>query len=725
MMPPAVALVMNVKTNAHSAVLSVIRLFILTTFALAVVCDDRSSADDTSATPSAPSATTTPRVKTSVEGLDDDWAGKLFKSDPLSKLSRPTIADLRKALADPKQADHVLSRHFTRAQLPAAEQLQLLREALRHASLEVRRQAAHELQRQGLLEEVIGAQLLELAANKEFQDDFSVVLALQEIALPWSQVSDAYWREILRALASDTPAVSAAASAQLRRWGADAVPRLLDASQSQDKPLRNAAVRALGEVVGTARMTETRPEAAALPHGVPSGTRRMFAAGAPAPSPPVVAKAMPTTRTETHQDRKLDEAHPKSVRVYYGTNRELMKSVPDPGYLLYGLPIFMVFVVGMAYRGIRRRLASKTFSGFIMSVLLLIATLGAAAWSALVWSQEYRAAHSETIGVAYGAHREKDGGVHYGYCDVSIPPTHSVGEIERPLLGGEDEMQHVMLRRNEELKEDAFFKQVRQVLAEFAPDERNCFIFVHGYNVSFEKAAMRTAQIHYDLKFRGVPMFYSWPSRANVRSYFSDRNEIFYSYEHIMRFLLATAERVDAKRVHVIAHSMGADAVSRAILAMGDRGKIFDQIILAAPDIDADVFRDQVQPRMQQLANRTTLYCSRNDWALHASYAFNDSARLGDSSRGIFVADGMDTVDASDIDTDLLGHSYYGDCLKLLNDVQLVIEKNLPPPERRLTSRDMEKLKYWTFGEDKPTPKPTPPDASASAPAPSPSPTRP
>lgn len=716
MMPPAVVPVVEAKTKMRSYLLVAIRLLVPAVFSLVLNCQMRSSADDTPAAPTAPSTTAPPRITTNPDGAADDWAAKLFKSDPLSKLSRPTIADLRKALADPKQADHVLPRHFLRAQLPAAEQLQLLREALRHASLEVRRQAAHELQRQGLLEDAIGAQLIELAGNKEFKDDFTVVLALQEIALPWSEVSDAYWQEILRALASDTPAASAAASAQLRRWGADAVPRLMDAAQSQDKPLRNAAVRALAEVVGTARMTEARPEAAELPHGAPAATRRVLSA--PAPSPPVVAKAMPTTRTETHQDRKLDEEHPQTVRVYYGTNRELMSSVPDPGYLLYGLPVLMIFVVGMAYRGIRRRLAKKTIGGFVMSVLLLVATFGAAAWSALIWSQEYRSARSETIGVAYGAHREKDGGVHYGYCDVSIPPTHSVGEIERPLLGGEDEMQHVMLRRNEELKEDAFFKQVRQVLAERAPDERNCFIFVHGYNVTFEKAAMRTAQIHYDLKFRGVPMFYSWPSRANVRSYFSDRNEIFYSYEHIMRFLLATAERVDAKRVHVIAHSMGADAVSRAILAMGDRGKIFDQIILAAPDIDADVFRDQVRPRMQQLANRTTLYCSRNDWALHASYAFNDSARLGDSSRGIFVADGMDTVDASDIDTDLLGHSYYGDCLKLLNDVQLVIEKNLPPPERRLTSRDMEKLKYWTFGEDRPTPKPTQPAASVPAPSP-------
>lgn len=718
MMPSAVALAVESKTSAQLRSSLVLKLLALTILALAANCVNRSSADEAPVAPAAPSATAPPRIKTSPDGLADDWAAKLFKTDPLSKLSRPTIADLRKALTDPKQAEHVLPRHLLRAQLPAAEQMQLLREALRHASLEVRRQAANELQRQGLLEDVIGAQLLELAASKEFKDDFTVVIALQEISLPWSQVSDAYWQEILRALASGTPGVSAAASIQLRRWGADAVPRLLDAAQSEDKPLRNAAIRALGEVVGTARLSESKPEAVEPPHGSASGPRRLLSAGGSAPPPAVVAKAMPTARTETHQDRKLDEEHPKTVRVYYGTNREVLKTVPEPGYLLYGLPILLIFVLGMAYRGIRRRLARKTVGGVLVSLFLFIATLGAAAWTALVWSQEYRAAHAETVGVAYGAHREKDGGVHYGYCDVSIPPTHSVGEIERPLLGGEDEMQHVMLRRNEELKEDAFFKQVRQVLAERAADERNCFIFVHGYNVTFEKAAMRTAQIHYDLNFRGVPMFYSWPSRANVRSYFSDRNEIFYSYEHIMRFLLATAERVDAKRVHVIAHSMGADAVSRAILAMGERGKIFDQIILAAPDIDADVFRDQVQPRMQQLANRTTLYCSRNDWALHASYAFNDSARLGDSSRGIFVADGMDTVDASEIDTDLLGHSYYGDCLKLLNDVQLVIEKNLPPPERRLTSRDMEKLKYWTFDEVIPTSKPTPPAASALTPSP-------
>lgn len=69
---------------------------------------------------------------------------------------------------------------------------------------------------------------------------------------------------------------------------------------------------------------------------------------------------------------------------------------------------------------------------------------------------------------------------------------------------------------------------------------KRAFIFVHGYNVTFEDAAKRTAQISYDLAFDGAPIFYSWPSQrlptplgytdeqnsewsqANLRSFLSD-----------------------------------------------------------------------------------------------------------------------------------------------------------------------------------------------------------
>jgi esterase/lipase superfamily enzyme len=166
----------------------------------------------------------------------------------------------------------------------------------------------------------------------------------------------------------------------------------------------------------------------------------------------------------------------------------------------------------------------------------------------------------------------------------------------------------------------------------------------------------------------------------------------------IKQFLTDVADRSDAERIHVIAHSMGADATCRAIAEMGEKGKIFDQIVLAAPDIDREVFRHQIAPRLTKTANRTTLYCSKNDLALLISRNFNDATRAGDSSQGALVIQDVDTVDASDIDTDLLGHSYYGDCLPLLNDVHDLLRASLSPEERKLRPWPVDEgLLYWTL----------------------------
>lgn len=54
--------------------------------------------------------------------------------------------------------------------------------------------------------------------------------------------------------------------------------------------------------------------------------------------------------------------------------------------------------------------------------------------------------------------------------------------------------------------------------------ERRAFIFVHGFNNSFEDAARRTAQIAFDVKFDGVPLFYSWPSKGKALDYVYDTN---------------------------------------------------------------------------------------------------------------------------------------------------------------------------------------------------------
>ena len=65
----------------------------------------------------------------------------------------------------------------------------------------------------------------------------------------------------------------------------------------------------------------------------------------------------------------------------------------------------------------------------------------------------------------------------------------------------------------------------------------------------------------------------------------------------------------------------------------------FDQIILAAPDVDVDVFR-YLYPAYGKIARRTTLYTSQKDLAVAASRWIDQSPRVG-YAPPIFVAPGL------------------------------------------------------------------------------------
>ena len=108
----------------------------------------------------------------------------------------------------------------------------------------------------------------------------------------------------------------------------------------------------------------------------------------------------------------------------------------------------------------------------------------------------------------------------------------------------------------------------------------------------------------------------------------------------------------------------------------------FHEVVLTAPDIDADVFRRDLAPAIVATASRVTLYASSNDEALIASKAVHGYRRAGDSGDDVVVVPGVDTVDVSSIDTSLLGHCYYGDNSTVLADLFELIQDSKPPDQR-------------------------------------------
>ena len=102
----------------------------------------------------------------------------------------------------------------------------------------------------------------------------------------------------------------------------------------------------------------------------------------------------------------------------------------------------------------------------------------------------------------------------------------------------------------------------------------------------------------------------------------------------------------------------------------------YDQIVLAAPDIDAAVFKRQIAPRIVTAAERISIYSSSKDWALVASKKAHRYKRLGEGGENLTTFPEwrqIEVLDATNVDESLLGHSYYGDSPTILRDVRGVL----------------------------------------------------
>lgn len=309
---------------------------------------------------------------------------------------------------------------------------------------------------------------------------------------------------------------------------------------------------------------------------------------------------------------------------------------------------------------------------------------------------------STTPASFYGTGR---GALEYGVASVSIPARHKRGELESPswwrrIVFSPDPSRYVMLLDVSPMKPADFH---RSVVARTGPtSQRNIFVFIHGFNVTFEDAVRRTAQIAYDLQFPGTPITYSWPSQGTAApfGYTTDETNIEWTEPHLRQFLVDLKSGLSGDvRIHLIAHSMGNRALTKVLqsLARDAKTALFNQVVLAAPDIDREVFERDIAPAIVRAASRTTMYASSHDRALMLSEKVHSYVRAGQSNPSLVFVHGLDTIDASGIDTSALGHSYIADEPLLLQDLFLLIRHNLAPGDRNLRALPPGQQRYWSF----------------------------
>jgi esterase/lipase superfamily enzyme len=327
-----------------------------------------------------------------------------------------------------------------------------------------------------------------------------------------------------------------------------------------------------------------------------------------------------------------------------------------------------------------------------------------------VWYATNRKGFFDVKGVLTGFSAQRGENVSYGKCLVDIPESHEIGKTKSALwrrllftLTFQKDTQALSLFNIEAQEAGLHWSEMQDIGAKWTADERCAVVFLHGYNVSFEEAAIRAAQIGYDLQVRGPVGFFSWPSKGTLIGYPADESAIEASEDEITEYLRDFVRNSGAERIYVIAHSMGNRGLLRALQrivadASSDCPKLFEQFILAAPDVDQSLFLS-LASNYSRLAHRTTLYVSDKDLALASSSLLRTGTARAGLTPPITIAPQIDTVHVANVDMTLLGHGYVAEARDVLTDMHQLLYQNAPP-EMRMGLRPAQDQghRYWVIG---------------------------
>jgi esterase/lipase superfamily enzyme len=289
-----------------------------------------------------------------------------------------------------------------------------------------------------------------------------------------------------------------------------------------------------------------------------------------------------------------------------------------------------------------------------------------------------------------------EGAAHDAATRSSAPPTTSPS-------GGQA---YAASRLREELG-DAAHTALAELSARVArTPQKEVYLFVHGYNNTFEDAVTTIAQIWHYLGRQGVPMAYTWPAGHGglLRGYNYDRESSEFTVYHLKQVLRVIASCPDVQKVNLIAHSRGNDVLLSALrelhleisgdghgTTMTTRERLkLGTLILAAPDLDVEVvLQRMVTARLGRTPERMTMYISSTDKALGiASWLFGGDMRLGKLKASIFSPEELDQLRAAKtiniVDAQLknignFGHDYFHSNPAVSSDLILVMRYHEPP----------------------------------------------
>ncbi|MBB2971204.1 alpha/beta fold hydrolase [Mesorhizobium sp. RMAD-H1] len=260
---------------------------------------------------------------------------------------------------------------------------------------------------------------------------------------------------------------------------------------------------------------------------------------------------------------------------------------------------------------------------------------------------------SDDLSLPYNAKRSLT--LNFARVDVGIPPAHKSGFVESTGYKPNPAKNFAAVAFQPYDNSKVFLEKLNAALAARPADEQEILLFVHGYNNNFADSTFREAQFVHDYGFKSVAVHYAWPSGGALGLYAYDRDSANFARDGLAE-LLEIVSRTKAKHILLVGHSMGTLVVMEALrtLAISGKREPIDRltgVMLAAPDIDVDVFQEQVRD-IGKLPRPFAVLVSREDKALNISGRITGGhPRVGDGSSIQMLRDnGIAVLDLSAVD---------------------------------------------------------------------------
>jgi len=212
-------------------------------------------------------------------------------------------------------------------------------------------------------------------------------------------------------------------------------------------------------------------------------------------------------------------------------------------------------------------------------------------------------------------------GLNFAKFVVSVPPGHKPGDVELPTAAPDLQTSFAVV--DQAVMSEADFRNAVAPTSAGRRKKHKIFLFVHGFNNNFQESLFRLAQLQADAQIDGIPVLFSWPSQGRVAAYAADQDAASYSRDYLVSLLATLARSPEVSDILVVGHSMGGMLMADALRQLRTERKNqviarLGRVVLAAPDIAAPTFREQVQT-IGPLKPPLLVLVSKDDGALRMS----------------------------------------------------------------------------------------------------------